>query len=81
MKFTLLKNKDENEETTQEINKSKIIIGNIEGYKDIIESDKINKLLNNENTLFGHNTIDNNLNEESKKRNKLLLLNFKKKIN
>ena len=77
MKFTLLKNKDENEETTQEINKSKIIIGNIEGYKDIIESDKINKLLNNENTLFGHNTIDNNLNEESKKRNKLLLLNFK----
>ena len=78
MKFTLLKNKlDENEENTQEINKSKIIIGNIEGYKDIIESDKINKLLNNENTLFGHNTIDNNLNEESKKRNKLLLLNFK----
>jgi hypothetical protein len=71
MKFTLLKSKnEENEDGTSEINKSKIIIGNIEGYKDIIESDKINNNLNNETTLkmCDHYTVDNNLNKESKKK-------------
>ncbi len=84
MKFTLLKNKlQQNEENTQEINKSKIIIGYIEGYKDIIESDKINNNYSNkerekENTIkiFENNTIDSNINDESKNRNKKLLLNI-----
>jgi hypothetical protein len=82
MKFTLLKSKnEENEDGTSEINKSKIIIGNIEGYKDIIESDKINNNLNNETTLkmYDHYTVDNNLNKESKKKNKKILLNSKNK--
>ena len=79
MKFTLLKNKiNENEESIPEINKSKIFIGDIEGYKDIIESDKNNYYKNEkENTIniFGQNTMDN-INDESKTRNKKILLNL-----
>ena len=75
MKFTLLKNKIE--ESTSEINKSKVIIGEIEGYKDIIESDKINNYFKSqkENSikLFGYNTIDKNINEKSQKGKKFLL--------
>lgn len=76
MKFTLLKNKLETE-STQEINKSKVIIGKIDGYEDIIESDKLNNKLNlKENTvnMFDYNTIDN-LNYKNKKRNLKLSLN------
>jgi len=76
MKFTLLKNKVETE-STQEINKSKVIIGKIDGYEDIIESDKLNNKLNlKENTvnMFDYNTIDN-LNYKNKKRNLKLSLN------
>ena len=76
MKFTLLKNKGETE-STQEINKSKVIIGKIDGYEDIIESDKLNNKLNlKENTvnLFDYNTIDNP-NYKTKKRNLKLNLN------
>ena len=76
MKFTLLKNKVETE-STQEINKSKVIIGKIDGYEDIIESDKMNNKLNlKENTvnLFDYNTIDNP-NYKNKKRNLKLNLN------
>ena len=76
MKFTLLKNKGETE-STQEINKSKVIIGKIDGYEDIIESDKLNNKLNlKENivNLFDYNTIDNP-NYKIKKRNLKLSLN------
>jgi hypothetical protein len=79
MKFTILKNKiNENEDSIPEVNKSKIIIGNIEGYKDIIESDKDHYYKNEkENTikLYGQNTMGN-INDESKKINKKLLLNL-----
>lgn len=76
MKFTLLKNKVETE-STQEINKSKVIIGKIDGYEDIIESDKLNNKFNlKENTvnMFDYNTIDN-LIYKNKKRNLKLSLN------
>ena len=82
MKFTLLKNNNNgNEESIPEINKSKVFIGNIEGYKDIIERDKRN---NNTNTnkydntlnLFDDTTFDKNKNNESKKINKKSLLNI-----
>jgi hypothetical protein len=76
MKFTLLKNKVETE-STQEINKSKVIIGKIDGYEDIIESDKLNNKLNlKENivNLFDYNTIENP-NYKTKKRNLKLSLN------
>ena len=79
MKFTLLKNKNnENEDGSPEINKSKIIIGDIEGYKDIIERDKNNYYKSEkENTIkiFEHNSIGN-INDESKKINKKLFLNL-----
>ena len=79
MKFTILKNKiNENEDSIPEVNKSKIMIGNIEGYKDIIESDKDHYYKNEkENTikLYGQNTMGN-INDESKKINKKLLLNL-----
>ena len=76
MKFTLLKNKVEIE-STQEINKSKVIIGKIDGYEDIIESDKLNNKLNlKENTvnLFDYKTIVYP-NYKKKKRNLKLSLN------
>jgi hypothetical protein len=76
MKFTLLKNKGETE-STQEINKSKVIIGKIDGYEDIIESDKMNNKLNlkeNAVNLFDYNTIDNS-NYKTKKRNLKISLN------
>lgn len=76
MKFTLLKSKNKNEESTEEINKSKIILGTIEGYKDIIEEDK----LNNENfqkdnsiNIFESNTLDNNTLIRKKNKN---IINF-----
>ena len=77
MKFTLLKNRYEDEENNEEINKSKIIIGTIEGYKDIIESDKINNYFfqkDNSINVLESNTLDNN--SLSKKINKKILLNF-----
>ena len=77
MKFTLLKNRYEDEENNEEINNSKIIIGTIEGYKDIIESDKLNNyLFSKENSInvLESNTLDNN--SLSKKINKKILLNF-----
>ena len=77
MKFTLLKNRYEDEENNEEINKSKIIIGTIEGYKDIIESDKLNdNYFSKDNSInvLESNTLDNN--SLSKKINKKILLNF-----
>lgn len=56
MKYTLLKDLEDDEEEKKEINKSKIeniIIGEIEGYKVIIESDKINnKFLSRSKSSF-----------------------------
>ena len=45
LKYTLFKNESEKSSTRP----SKIVIGNIEGYKDIIESDKLNNQINNKN--------------------------------
>ena len=48
MKYTLLKEFEEDEEDIKNVNKSQIeniIIGKIEGYKDIIESDELNQKL------------------------------------
>ena len=76
MKFTLLKNNNNcNEESIPEVNKSKIIIGNIEGYKDIIEKDKINNIYENTISIFDENTLDKNKNNETKRKNKKILLN------
>ena len=77
MKFTLLKNKYGEESKDEEINKSGIIIGTIEGYKDIIESDKLNNNFSphdNSINVFESNTLDNN--SFNKKINKKILLNF-----
>ena len=79
MKFTLLKNKFEENDSIQDINKSKIIIGNIDGYEDIIESDKINNKLNQKEktiNLFEYNTIDNEKTNKSKNWTKKLNLNL-----
>ena len=77
MKFTLLKNRYEEESNDEEINKSGIIIGTIEGYKDIIENDKLNNNYwqqDNSINIFESNTLDNN--SQNKKINKKILLNF-----
>ena len=80
MKFTLLKNRYEDEESKEETIKSKIIIGTIEGYKDIIESDKLNNCFfqrdNSINVLESNasNTLDNN--SLSRKINKKILQSF-----
>ena len=77
MKFTLLKNRYEDEENNEDVNNSKIIIGTIEGYKDIIESDKLNNYFyqkDNSINVLESNTLDNN--SISKKINKKILLNF-----
>jgi len=77
MKFTLLKNRYDEESNNEEINKSEIIIGTIEGYKDIIENDKLNNNFfrqDNSINVFESNTLDNN--SFSKKINKKILQNF-----
>ena len=78
MKFTILKNRYEDEENQEgeEINKSRIIIGNIEGYKDILEDDKNSDFLQKDNSInvLESNTLDNN--SISRKKNKKILLNF-----
>ena len=80
MKFTLLKNRYEDEESKEETIKSKIIIGTIEGYKDIIESDKLNNCFfqrdNSINVLESNasNTLDND--SLSRKINKKILKSF-----
>ena len=59
MKFSLLKEFNDEENNSNDKNKvEKIMIGKIEGYKDIIESDKIN--------------IKNNLNKKNIIKNKLV---------
>ena len=59
MKFSLLKEFNDEENNSNNNNKvEKIMIGKIEGYKDIIESDKIN--------------IKNNINKKNKIKNKLV---------
>jgi len=42
IKYSLLKSRCGDEELTEGINKSKIVIGDIESYNDIIENDKLN---------------------------------------
>jgi hypothetical protein len=78
MKFTTLKNRYEDEENQEgeEINKSRIIIGTIEGYKDILEDDKNSDFLQKDNSInvLESNTLDNN--SISRKKNKKILLNF-----
>lgn len=82
MKFTLLKDL-EDEEDNKEINKSQIgniIIGEIEGYRDIIESDKINKNLNlrSKSSLDIHNEKEKKLLIKRKfKRNTNCIKNLK----
>ena len=79
MKFTILKNRYEDEENQEgeEINKSRVIIGTIEGYKDILEDDKNSDFFQKDNfvNVLESNTLDNN-NNISRKKNKKILLNF-----
>ena len=76
LKYTLLKNKND-KEVNEEINKSKVIIGPIEGYQDIIEDDILNNdFFQKENTIRRKepNTADNS--NPNKKKNNRILLNF-----
>ena len=76
MKFTLFKNRNEEEET-EEINKSRVIIGTIEAYKDILDDDKSNSIFfqkDNSTNFLNSNSLDNN--NSTLKKNKNILLNF-----
>ena len=63
MKYTVIKNETDNfDDNNSTINKSKIdkiVIGDIEGYKDIIESDQKNNYQDNANAI---NNFENNKN-------------------
>ena len=82
MKFTLVKEL-EDEEDNLNINKSRIeniIIGKIDGYKDIIESDELNKIfkLRSKSSFDIHNKIAEKLikKEKNEKRNDKNLKSF-----
>ena len=78
LKFKIFKNRYEDEDNEEEMNKSKIVIGTIDSYKDIKEIDNVNNNFEqNEGSInvLESNTLDNNT--LSKKRNKKILLNFK----
>ena len=63
MKFSLLNEYNDEKNNPNDNNKAeKIIIGNIEGYKDIIESDKINS-----NKINKQNKIKNKLIKQTEK--------------
>jgi len=67
MKYTVFKEfKEEEESNNQESHISRIIIGEIDGYKDIIEKDKKNNILN-QNTII-NNGISFNESEDSDKK-------------
>ena len=59
LKYTILKNGIQTEKSMEEISESKIIIGNIEGYKDIIESDKLNNNLIQKDKFFNQKDFFN----------------------
>ena len=67
MKYTVFKEfKEEEESNNQESHISRIIIGEIDGYKDIIEKDKINNILN-QNAII-NDRISFNESEDSDKK-------------
>ena len=83
LKYTILKNGIQTEKSMEEISESKIIIGNIEGYKDIIESDKLNNNLIQKDKFINQkdffNSDYNNINKGINKNSTLSLnLNDKK---
>ena len=83
LKYTILKNGIQTEKSMEEISESKIIIGNIEGYKDIIESDKLNNNLIQKDKFINQkdffNSDYNNINKGTNKNSTLSLnLNDKK---
>ena len=84
MKYTLLK-EFEDDEDIKNVNKSQIeniIIGKIEGYKDIIESDKLNKKfqIRSKSSFNIHKQATNNmLKKENKNKNKENLKTFSNK--
>ena len=83
LKYTILKNGIQTEKSMEEISESKIIIGNIEGYKDIIESDKLNNNLIQKDKFINQkdffNSDYNNINKGKNKNSTLsLTLNDKK---
>lgn len=66
MKFSLLNEYNDEKNNPNDNNRAeKIIIGNIEGYKDIIESDKINS-----NKINKQNKIKNKLIKQTEKNEK-----------
>ena len=82
LKYTILKNGIQTEKSMEEISESKIIIGNIEGYKDIIESDKLNNNLIQKDKFINQkdffNSDYNNINK-GKNKNSTLSLNLNDK--
>lgn len=72
MKYTMLNSfiQEENEnESHLNDNISKIIIGEIDGYKDIIEKDKINNLLSTNNQKLAKISNNKKITSKSKKEN------------
>ena len=82
LRFTLLKN--EYGEESSEIKKSKIMIGQIEGYKDIIEDDNLNnEPFKKENTIniLEYKSRDIDINKRKNKNNLILRKEKKYKEN
>ena len=53
MKYSIFKEyEDEDNKNTSKLNTEKVVIGNIDGYQDIIESDKINLNTNKKNNII-----------------------------
>ena len=78
MKYTIFNELiDEKESNNQESHISKIIIGQIDGYEDIIESDKINNLLNQNQNINEIDKIKDPLDEPSESERKIIdMINF-----
>ena len=79
MKYTMFKEfieeENENESHLNETNISKIIIGEIDGYKDIIEKDKINNSLNTNKQKLPKNNNSKKVINKMKKENSITPVN------
>jgi hypothetical protein len=79
MKYTMFKEfieeENENDSHLNETNISKIIIGEIDGYKDIIEKDKINNSLNTNKQKLPKNNNSKKVINKMKKENSITPVN------